>query len=53
VKKNLKEIWQRKNFDYLMNSGGTAGGMMFRDVTEDYVNQICDTNFKGPFFLTQ
>jgi len=53
VKKNLEEIWQRKTFDYLVNNGGIGGGMMFTDVTEDYFNQILDTNFKGPFFLTQ
>jgi NAD(P)-dependent dehydrogenase (short-subunit alcohol dehydrogenase family) len=52
-KKALDEIWQRKTFDYLVNNGGIGGGMMFTDVTEDYFNQIFDTNFKGPFFLTQ
>ncbi len=53
AKKNLEEIWQRKTFDYLVNNGGIGGGMMFTEVTEDYFNQIFDTNFKGPFFLTQ
>jgi len=53
TKKSLEEIWQRKTFDYLVNNGGIGGGMMFTDVTEDYFNQIFDTNFKGPFFLTQ
>jgi NAD(P)-dependent dehydrogenase (short-subunit alcohol dehydrogenase family) len=53
AKESLEEIWQRKTFDYLVNNGGIGGGMMFTDVTEDYFNQIFDTNFKGPFFLTQ
>jgi NAD(P)-dependent dehydrogenase (short-subunit alcohol dehydrogenase family) len=53
AKKTLDEIYQRKTFDYLVNNGGIGGGMMFTDVTEDYFNQIFDTNFKGPFFLTQ
>jgi NAD(P)-dependent dehydrogenase (short-subunit alcohol dehydrogenase family) len=53
VKKALAEIWQRKTFDYLVNNGGIGGGMMFPQLTEDYFNQIFDTNFKGPFFLTQ
>jgi NAD(P)-dependent dehydrogenase (short-subunit alcohol dehydrogenase family) len=53
AKKSLDEIWQRKTFDYLVNNGGIGGGMMFTDVTGDYFNQIFDTNFKGPFFLTQ
>ena len=53
AKKSLEESWQRKTFDYLVNNGGIGGGMMFTDVTENYFNQIFDTNFKGPFFLTQ
>ncbi len=53
VKKNLEEIWRRKTFDYLVNNGGIGGGMMFADMTEDYFDQIFNTNFKGPFFLTQ
>jgi NAD(P)-dependent dehydrogenase (short-subunit alcohol dehydrogenase family) len=53
VKKNLEEIWHRKTFDYLVNNGGIGGGMMFTDVTEDYFDKILNTNFKGPFFLTQ
>jgi len=53
VKKNLEEIWHRKTFDYLVNNGGIGGGMMFTDMTEDYFDKILNTNFKGPFFLTQ
>ena len=53
VKKNLEEIWHRKTFDYLVNNGGIGGGMMFTEMTEDYFDKILNTNFKGPFFLTQ
>jgi NAD(P)-dependent dehydrogenase (short-subunit alcohol dehydrogenase family) len=53
AKKSLDEICQRKTFDYLVNNGGVGGGMMFTDMTEDYFNRIFDTNFKGPYFLTQ
>jgi NAD(P)-dependent dehydrogenase (short-subunit alcohol dehydrogenase family) len=53
VKKNLEEIWHRKTFDYLINNGGIGGGMMFTEMTEDYFDKILNTNFKGPFFLTQ
>jgi NAD(P)-dependent dehydrogenase (short-subunit alcohol dehydrogenase family) len=53
AKKSLDEVWQRETFDYLVNNGGIGGGMMFTDVTQDYFNQIFDTNFKGPYFLTQ
>jgi len=53
VKKNLEEVWHRKTFEYLVNNGGIGGGMMFTDMTEDYFDKILNTNFKGPFFLTQ
>jgi NAD(P)-dependent dehydrogenase (short-subunit alcohol dehydrogenase family) len=53
VKTNLEEIWHRKTFDYLINNGGIDGLMMFTEMTEDYFDRILNTNFKGPFFLTQ
>jgi NAD(P)-dependent dehydrogenase (short-subunit alcohol dehydrogenase family) len=53
VTKNLHEVWQRKTFDYLVNNGGVGGGMMFTEVTDDYFDKIFDTNFRGPYFLTQ
>ncbi|TGN01988.1 SDR family NAD(P)-dependent oxidoreductase [Leptospira dzoumogneensis] len=53
VKKNLEEIWKRKTFDYLVNNGGVGGGMPFTEITEEYFDQILNTNFKGPFFITQ
>ncbi|MGB2627612.1 MAG: SDR family oxidoreductase [Candidatus Acidiferrum sp.] len=53
AKNALGEIWERKTFDYLVNNGGIGGGMMFTEVTEDYFNRIFDTNFRGPYFLTQ
>jgi NAD(P)-dependent dehydrogenase (short-subunit alcohol dehydrogenase family) len=53
VKRILHDVWQRKSFDYLVNNGGTSGGIMFQDITEDYFDRIFNTNFKGPFFLTQ
>ena len=53
VKQNLEEIWHRKTFDYLVNNGGIGGPMMFTEVTEDYFDKMLNTNFKGPFFLTQ
>lgn len=51
--RNLKEIWQRTTFDFLVNNAGMGGPMMFTEMTEDYFDRILNTNFKGPFFLTQ
>lgn len=53
VKKQLADIWQRSTFDYLVNNGGIGGGMPFTEMSEAYFDQIMNTNFKGPFFLTQ
>jgi NAD(P)-dependent dehydrogenase (short-subunit alcohol dehydrogenase family) len=53
VQRTLREIWQRSSFDYLVNNGGTGGGMAFAEVTEEYFERIFNTNFKGPYFLTQ
>lgn len=53
TKKNLHEVWNRTSFDYLVNNAGTGGPMMFSEMTEEYFDRILNTNFKGPFFLTQ
>lgn len=53
VKEILRRTWNRDTFDYLVNNGGTGGGMPFAEVSEEYFDRIFDTNFKGPFFLTQ
>jgi len=53
VKRSLQEKWQRATFDYLVNNGGIGGGMTFADVTEEFFDEILNTNFKGPVFLTQ
>jgi NAD(P)-dependent dehydrogenase (short-subunit alcohol dehydrogenase family) len=53
VQKNLEDVWHKKTFDYLVNNGGVGGGMMFGEMTEEYFDKILNTNFRGPFFLTQ
>lgn len=53
VKQCLGEVWNRETFDYLINNGGTGGGMPFEELSEEYFDKIFDTNFRGPFFLTQ
>ena len=53
VKQNLKEVWNRTTFDYLVNNGGVGGPMMFMEMSEEYFDRILNTNFKGPVFLTQ
>jgi NAD(P)-dependent dehydrogenase (short-subunit alcohol dehydrogenase family) len=53
VRQSLMDIWHKNTFDYLVNNGGTGGAMMFPNVSEDYFDKIFNTNFKGPFLLTQ
>lgn len=53
VKTKLSEIWNRKSFDYLVNNGGIGGPMLFTELTEEYFEQILNTNYKGPIFLSQ
>ncbi|PKA11225.1 short-chain dehydrogenase [Leptospira meyeri] len=53
VKNKLTNIWNRTSFDYLVNNGGIGGPMVFQDLTEEYFEQILNTNYKGPIFLTQ
>ena len=53
VKQSLKEIWDKTNFDYLVNNGGVGGPAMFNEMSEEYFDKILNTNFKGPAFLTQ
>lgn len=53
VEKQLATVWQRQNFDYLLNNAGTALYEPFVDTTEQQFDQLVDIHFKGPFFLTQ
>ncbi|PJZ83641.1 SDR family NAD(P)-dependent oxidoreductase [Leptospira harrisiae] len=53
VKNKLTNIWNRTSFDYLVNNGGIGGPMAFSDLTEEYFEQILNTNYKGPIFLSQ
>jgi NAD(P)-dependent dehydrogenase (short-subunit alcohol dehydrogenase family) len=50
---NLREHFQREDFDLLVNNAGVGGGMPFGDITEAYFDAMFAANFKGPFFLTQ
>lgn len=53
VQRNLKEIWRRETFDYLVNNGGVGGPAPFAEMSEEYFDKILNTNFKGPVFLSQ
>lgn len=53
VKQELKKNWGRTTFDYLVNNGGVGGPCLINEMNEEYFNNIMETNFKGPIFLTK
>lgn len=53
VKQQLKQIWGRDTFDYLVNNGGVGGPCMIDEMTEEYFDKIMNTNYKGPILLTK
>ncbi|MGB9097572.1 SDR family NAD(P)-dependent oxidoreductase [Erwinia sp.] len=53
VQNQLKTIWQRERFDYLLNNAGTGLHASFDETTEEQFDEMVNVHFKGPFFLTQ
>ena len=53
VKDTLKHVWQRDNFDYLVNNAGTGLYAPYTETTEAQFDDAMNIHFKGPFFLTQ
>lgn len=53
LKRQLLQVWQVRSLDYLINNAGVGGYGMFRDVSEQYFDEMYLTHFKGPYFLTQ
>jgi NAD(P)-dependent dehydrogenase (short-subunit alcohol dehydrogenase family) len=53
VKETLKQVWQRDDFDFLINNAGIGIHAPFTETTEEQFDQLVNVQFKGPFFLTQ
>jgi NAD(P)-dependent dehydrogenase (short-subunit alcohol dehydrogenase family) len=53
VRETLKNIWQRENFDFLVNNAGVGLSAAFSETTEEQFDLLVNIHFKGPFFLTQ
>ena len=49
----LQALWQRDNFDYLLNNAGIGIHASFAETTEAQFDQLLNIQFKGVFFLTQ
>lgn len=53
VQKQLQQIWQRDNFDYLINNAGIGVNVPFEQTSEAQFDELMNIHLKGPFFLTQ
>jgi len=53
VKSGLDKIWQRSDFDFLVNNAGIGITAPFMETTEDQFDSLMNIHFKGAFFLTQ
>jgi len=53
VRHQLKTLWQRESFDYLLNNAGIGIHASFEETSEAQFDQLVNIQFKGPFFLTQ
>jgi NAD(P)-dependent dehydrogenase (short-subunit alcohol dehydrogenase family) len=53
VSKQLKALWDRETFDFLVNNAGYGLYAPIFDVTEEQFDGLFNVHLKGPFFLTQ
>lgn len=53
VRSQLKHVWQRDSFDYLLNNAGTGLYAPYAETTVEQFDDAMNIHFKGPFFLTQ
>lgn len=50
---HLQHIWQRDQFDFLVNNAGFGIYAALSDTTEQQFDALMNVHFKGVFFLTQ
>lgn len=53
VQHQLKNVWNRDTFDYLLNNAGAGIAVPFAEASEAQFDELMNIHFKGPFFLTQ
>ena len=53
VQQQLRHVWQRDTFDYLVNNAGIGLYGSFAETSEAVFDELMHIHFKGPFFLTQ
>ncbi|OGO76927.1 MAG: short-chain dehydrogenase [Chromatiales bacterium RIFOXYA1_FULL_46_5] len=50
---HLQQIWQRNQFDFLVNNAGFGTYAALAETTERQFDALMNVHFKGVFFLTQ
>jgi NAD(P)-dependent dehydrogenase (short-subunit alcohol dehydrogenase family) len=53
VRETLKQVWQRDDFDFLVNNAGIGINVPFTETTEEQFDLLVNVHFKATFFLTQ
>jgi NAD(P)-dependent dehydrogenase (short-subunit alcohol dehydrogenase family) len=53
VETALSKMWQREQFDYLVNNAGTGLHKSIAETTEEEFDTLANVHLKGVFFLTQ
>lgn len=53
VSEQLRLLWQRDTFDYLLNNAGIGLDASFAQTSEAQFDLLMNIHLKGPFFLTQ
>lgn len=53
VSTQLADIWQRPDFDYLVNNAGIGIHASFMDTSEAQFDELLNIHLKAPFFLSQ
>ena len=53
LRKVIHQVWQREDFDILINNAGQGYYQLFADTREDDFDALVNVHLKGPFFLTQ
>jgi len=49
----LKSVWERTNFDYLVNNAGIGATIPFEQATEAQFDEFLNVHYKNVYFLTQ
>lgn len=53
VASELRRVWNRDRFDFLINNAGTGLHASFAETTEAQFDELVNVHFKATFFLTQ